>query len=82
MNKMKHIKVYTKRGDTGETSLIGGTRVPKNHIRIQAIKHANEVNRCFTKMLRQEKVKFNEVLHALYTKLFLSSTNKKYFHIR
>jgi cob(I)alamin adenosyltransferase len=30
------MKVYTKKGDKGETSLIGGKRAPKNHIRIEA----------------------------------------------
>jgi cob(I)alamin adenosyltransferase len=30
------MKVYTKKGDRGETSLIGGKRVPKNHIRVEA----------------------------------------------
>ncbi len=30
------MKVYTKTGDLGTTSLLSGTRVPKNHIRIVA----------------------------------------------
>jgi cob(I)alamin adenosyltransferase len=30
------MKIYTKKGDKGETSLIGGKRVPKNHIRVEA----------------------------------------------
>ena len=30
------MKIYTKTGDKGETSLIGGTRVPKYHDRIEA----------------------------------------------
>ncbi|MDR1593169.1 MAG: cob(I)yrinic acid a,c-diamide adenosyltransferase [Prevotellaceae bacterium] len=30
------MKVYTKKGDRGETSLVGGKRVPKNHIRVEA----------------------------------------------
>jgi cob(I)alamin adenosyltransferase len=30
------MKIYTKKGDTGETSLIGGTRVPKHHLRIES----------------------------------------------
>lgn len=32
----KKTKIYTKAGDHGETSLIGGTRVPKFHPRIEA----------------------------------------------
>ncbi|MDR1887698.1 MAG: cob(I)yrinic acid a,c-diamide adenosyltransferase [Prevotellaceae bacterium] len=30
------MKIYTKQGDRGETSLIGGKRVSKNHIRVEA----------------------------------------------
>ncbi|HNA01478.1 MAG TPA: ATP:cob(I)alamin adenosyltransferase, partial [Ferruginibacter sp.] len=30
------IKIYTKTGDQGKTSLIGGTKVAKNNIRIDA----------------------------------------------
>lgn len=38
------MKIYTKKGDTGETSLIGGTRVPKHHIRIEAYGTTDELN--------------------------------------
>ncbi len=37
-------KVYTKTGDKGETSLIGGTRVPKHHIRIESYGTVDELN--------------------------------------
>ncbi|MGD2033932.1 MAG: cob(I)yrinic acid a,c-diamide adenosyltransferase [Bacteroidales bacterium] len=30
------MKIYTKKGDNGTTELIGGKRVPKNHLRIEA----------------------------------------------
>jgi cob(I)alamin adenosyltransferase len=30
------MKIYTKQGDRGETSLIGGRRAPKNHPRVEA----------------------------------------------
>jgi cob(I)alamin adenosyltransferase len=30
------MKIYTKTGDKGETALVGGKRVAKNHIRIEA----------------------------------------------
>ena len=33
---MKEIKVYTKTGDNGITSLVSGKRVPKHDIRIKA----------------------------------------------
>ena len=37
-------KIYTKTGDSGMTSLIGGTRVPKNHIRIETYGTVDELN--------------------------------------
>jgi len=37
-------KIYTKKGDKGETSLIGGTRVSKSHIRIEAYGTVDELN--------------------------------------
>lgn len=38
------MKVYTKTGDKGTTALIGGTRVPKHHIRIEAYGTIDELN--------------------------------------
>jgi cob(I)alamin adenosyltransferase len=37
-------KIYTKTGDTGMTGLIGGTRIPKSHIRIEAYGTVDELN--------------------------------------
>jgi cob(I)alamin adenosyltransferase len=38
------MKIYTKTGDKGETSLIGGTRVPKYHLRIESYGTVDELN--------------------------------------
>ncbi len=38
------MKIYTKRGDKGETSLIGGSRVSKMHVRIEAYGTVDELN--------------------------------------
>ena len=38
------LKIYTKTGDLGKTSLIGGTKVPKSHIRIDAYGTIDELN--------------------------------------
>jgi cob(I)alamin adenosyltransferase len=38
------MKIYTKKGDSGETSLFGGTRVPKSHERIEAYGTVDELN--------------------------------------
>lgn len=37
-------KIYTKTGDQGTTGLIGGTRIPKSHIRIEAYGTVDELN--------------------------------------
>lgn len=38
------MKIYTKTGDKGQTSLIGGKRVPKYHDRIEAYGTVDELN--------------------------------------
>ena len=38
------MKIYTKTGDKGSTSLVGGTRVPKTHIRLEAYGTVDELN--------------------------------------
>ncbi len=38
------LKIYTKTGDGGKTSLIGGTKVPKSHLRIGAYGTVDELN--------------------------------------
>lgn len=41
---MKKSLVYTKTGDSGKTSLVGGTRVPKTHVRLEAYGTVDELN--------------------------------------
>ncbi len=38
------LKIYTKTGDKGTTSLIGGTKVSKSHIRIESYGTIDELN--------------------------------------
>lgn len=38
------MKLYTRGGDSGETSLFGGTRVPKHHPRVTAYGDVDELN--------------------------------------
>jgi len=37
-------KIYTKTGDLGNTSLIGGTKVAKSHLRIESYGNLDELN--------------------------------------
>ncbi|HYG16038.1 MAG TPA: cob(I)yrinic acid a,c-diamide adenosyltransferase [Bacteroidia bacterium] len=38
------MKIYTRTGDSGETSLLGGARVPKHHLRIECYGTVDELN--------------------------------------
>ena len=38
------MKIYTKTGDTGKTSLIGGTKILKSDLRIEAYGTVDELN--------------------------------------
>src|ERR1700753_4255806 len=38
------MRIYTKTGDKGATSLIGGTKVPKSHLRIESYGIVDELN--------------------------------------
>ena len=38
------MKIYTKKGDQGETSLLGGKKVPKSDARINAYGTVDELN--------------------------------------
>ena len=50
------MKIYTKTGDKGTTALIGGKRVPKNHIRIEAYGTADELI-SYLALLRDSDIK-------------------------
>jgi len=68
-------KIYTKTGDKGETSLIGGTRVPKYHERIEAYGTLDELN-SFIGNLRDQltDVHLREVLLRIQENLFTAES--------
>lgn len=49
------MKIYTKTGDSGTTSLLGGARVSKAHIRIEAYGTVDELN-SYIGLLRDQEV--------------------------
>ncbi|MFH2142665.1 MAG: cob(I)yrinic acid a,c-diamide adenosyltransferase [Bacteroidota bacterium] len=51
----KEFKIYTKQGDKGQTSLIGGTRVPKYHDRIEAYGTVDELI-SYIGLIRDQKI--------------------------
>lgn len=65
------MKIYTKKGDKGKTGLIGGTRVPKHNIRIEAYGTVDELN-SFLGILRDRAVSesFKEELIFIQDRLF------------
>src|SRR6266566_9677212 len=42
--RFRRVKIYTKTGDAGETGLLGGGRVPKDHARVAAYGDVDETN--------------------------------------
>ncbi len=65
------MKVYTRKGDSGDTSLIGGVRVPKDSLRIDAYGTVDELN-SFVGLLRDNGIDQHavEVLIEIQDRLF------------
>ncbi len=66
------MKIYTKTGDKGQTSLIGGTRVPKHHLRIEAYGTVDELNSWIGVLsdhasLERDKELLKEIQDRLFT---------------
>lgn len=66
------MKIYTKTGDKGQTSLFGGTRVPKYHLRIESYGTVDELN-AYLGLLRDQKIDEHtsnillKIQHELFT---------------
>jgi cob(I)alamin adenosyltransferase len=65
------MKIYTKTGDKGQTSLLGGTRVSKSHDRINAYGTTDELN-SYIGLLSDQAVNLRrkEVLKEIQDRLF------------
>jgi cob(I)alamin adenosyltransferase len=66
-------KIYTKTGDLGQTSLIGGTRVPKSHLRIETYGTLDELN-SYTGLI-------NDLVSDIHTRLILREIQDRLFTI-
>ncbi len=66
------MKIYTKTGDKGETSLFGGERVSKNHQRICAYGTIDELNSFIGLALTEVKSQeIKDILTDIQNKLFI-----------
>ncbi len=71
-------KVYTKKGDQGETSLVKGVRIAKDHARVEAYGTTDELNsilglvRCFNqqKPPSEERDRLERILKNIQNRLF------------
>ncbi|GEP50556.1 cobalamin adenosyltransferase [Flavobacterium noncentrifugens] len=65
------MKVYTKTGDKGTTALFGGTRVPKDHIRIESYGTVDELN-SHIGLIRDQEINphYKEILIEIQDRLF------------
>ena len=71
------MKIYTKKGDKGETGLFGGERVKKNSLRIEAYGTIDELN-AFIGLAVSEitddsiKILLNKIQNQLFKELRLT----------
>lgn len=67
------MKIYTKTGDKGTTSLFTGSRVPKHHIRIESYGTLDELN-SWLGLLRDQDIAthYQEVLATIQDRLFIA----------
>ena len=65
------MKIYTKTGDTGETGLYGGIRVPKDAMRVEACGTVDELNACIGFVRSQiQDTGIDAILHRIQNELF------------
>ena len=72
LNTIHIMKIYTKTGDKGYTSLIGGTRVPKHHLRIESYGTVDELN-SYIGLIRDQtdlQAETKELLKEIQDRLF------------
>lgn len=70
------MKIYTKTGDKGKTSLVGGQRVAKTHIRLEAYGTVDELNSFIGLLIEQIRDEHDQdVLSSIQSLLFSVGCN-------
>jgi cob(I)alamin adenosyltransferase len=65
------MKIYTKTGDSGDTGLFGGGRVPKSHPRVEAYGDVDELNATLgVVMATQPMPRIDDILEPIQEDLF------------
>ena len=69
-------KIYTKTGDKGDTSIFGGKRLPKDHVRIESYGTVDELN-SYIGLIRDSIThsKYRDTLKAVQNRLFTIGSN-------
>ena len=83
------MNIYTKTGDKGTTSLINGTRVAKNHIRVETYGTIDELNAHIAllesliedKAIKQDLLKIENDLFIIQTHLAIDPEKECFFDI-
>src|SRR2546427_10041790 len=69
--RFRRVKIYTKTGDSGETGLFGGGRVPKDDLRVAAYGAVDETNAAVGSVLAQAPETFElDLLQTIQRTLF------------
>ncbi len=63
-------RIYTRTGDTGETALFGGGRVPKHHRRVTAYGAVDELNATLGVVRATEPLEDDALLESIQRDLF------------
>jgi cob(I)alamin adenosyltransferase len=77
------LKIYTKTGDSGETSLYGGMRVPKDALRVEAYGTIDELNSLLGVIRSQElPEEMGDIIRIIQSDLFIIGADLATPHYR
>lgn len=65
--------ISTQQGDDGQTQLVGGSRISKSHLRVEAYGTVDELNTVmgFARSLCPEEVEINQIVKNIQRELFI-----------